>query len=1322
MERSIPYAVLDNIIGFRDDHETPGEKLGKALGEDPLGVATTVVKGVGKLAKSAFDRVLEEGPLDALTGSVSEYAESLIGSGKSLASGTQGYIDKGMTQAEARDAQISDALRLSEIFPLMSTAAYSARLGRAAIPDAPFDPSRRGFLGGIAVLPAVAALAPDALTGVLKSVGPKVARAASSLDLSVAKINALIKQKESLAQQADELRAVEGPSQRFQNSLPRSQRGSEAVNKDLESFRVQDEIEKSALKALDDLKPADFANAADGSIETIAEQFSNSRIIPESDEFDALMEQVKLRGMNNAKDARGIDQFPYARSLFEDHFNPINVGGVKVLPSMLDPRGPQSLNMVEGAPTVGRTVAPDIVEKIKDLNISRVLQKMELEERKMIVEGKSVSEIDAMKAELRQELYKLQNEGTEDFSKDFFADGGAVMNGVGSLSETARNMTRGPRGLNSLQRFADGGPVTSMRPRSRPTNDETEAEQLAASSEAFGDNELLADLMPILQNDPLAMLGYDPKIMRFDQPIGSSRAFYDPRSDTIHYGADYGSSFEVIVHELRHRGTQILRNQALKNPENFKERYGTAAYNFTSGLKGRTEANINQNSEQITNFGDKGTDEWINELLDNPDNFVYNAPFINEDGSTGSERVNDSYVVEYADKDALRSFRKTGEYPESGRGPEGRYGSIGVPRRGLVRDRRGFGNTTTEYLNMTPYEKSKLITREYNLPRFTDQINPSEITKGISGMKQAATDLLQGQKEDGIFYADGGEVMNGIGSLNETARNMSRGPRGIGAYQQFADGGELNVDLQPLDLPVDGRMSYTKTDDGGRFDSEIRKTFEGGLGSLTPSFDYSTQNSSRNMGDVVIDENGEQIGFAVEGELFLNSDPNSEDKVRGAFEVEKSRNNTNFTFPEGEFVRTDEGLFKRFNLGMDLGKFGLDLNRMEGSGRDPVNSGSATIRIGENGIVRYSDSDRGEPTIGFNYAKEFADGGPVYMAGGGSLSRYTELRDGNKQNTFTALQGVDAERLKRQRGYYERGPDALGSNVYTGDTGSRLLLPAEDRPIIEDIAPISDVDVRDLPPPVMPTPVMPTPVMPTPFVPPPVMPTYDGSTISPMVSTPTMPTYDGSFPVMDREPFVMDRVPREVMYREPFVMDRREVRPREVMDPLVMDPAPLQPQPIASPAPSALNIGAGMSANDLQRMLARRSVGPTNLNEVNSSILSLQQAEVANRARRANVPPQRPYEPPPTGPSSPYGTPLTGPSSPYGPGSPYGPYGPPPTGPGSPYGPPPTGPGSPYGPYGREVQPYGREVQPTSYGIGSFGQPMQQQGFGSNKPTANVLF
>jgi hypothetical protein len=176
-------------------------------------------------------------------------------------------------------------------------------------------------------------------------------------------------------------------------------------------------------------------------------------------------------------------------------------------------------------------------------------------------------------------------------------------------------------------------------------------------------------------------------------------------------------------------------------------------------------------------------------------------------------------------------------------------------------------------------------------------------------------------------------------------------------------------------------------------------------------------------------------------------------------------------------------------------------------------------------------------------------------------------------------------------------------------------------------------------------------------------------------------------------PLVMDRI-TEVRRKEPLVMDR---------EPLVMDRDVMNPQPLVSPVPSALNIGAGMSANDLQRMLARRSVGPTNLNEVNSSILSLQQADVANRARRANVPP-------PSAVPSPFGGNLGQPLQ----------YGQPMQS----YGQPMQSYGQPMQSYGQPMQSYGQPMQssPTSYGIGSFGQPMQQQGFGSNKPTANVLF
>jgi hypothetical protein len=451
MERSVGYAVLDNIIGFDDDHLTPGEKLGKAVGEDPFGVATTVVKGVGKVAKSAFDRVLEEGPLDALTGSLSDYSKDLVGAGTRLKSGTQGYIDSGMTQAEARDAQISDALRLSEIIPLVGSGVAGLRAGRLAVPEAPFDPSRRSFLGGIAALPAVAAVAPDALSGALKSVGPKVARATSSLDVSVAKIKDLLKQKDLLEQQSDMLRM--DPSFDNRNAL-----SQESVKKDLESFQVQVEIEQTAVRALDDLSPTDLSNAADDSIEMIAEQFSKSGALDtemDNPALKALIDQVKLRGMNTAKDLKGIDEFPYARNIYEEFFDPINVGEATISRSALG--GPQSLNMAESAPPVGRQTPPDIAKDIVDLEILSIRRNMMLEEKRMIAEGKSSSEIDAMKAKLRQKIYKLQ--GSAPDTDDFFANGGEVMDGIGSLNETARGMSRGPRGIAGYQQFANGGPV-----------------------------------------------------------------------------------------------------------------------------------------------------------------------------------------------------------------------------------------------------------------------------------------------------------------------------------------------------------------------------------------------------------------------------------------------------------------------------------------------------------------------------------------------------------------------------------------------------------------------------------------------------------------------------------------------------------------------------------------------------------------------------------------------------------------------------------------------------------------------------------------------
>ena len=57
--------------------------------------------------------------------------------------------------------------------------------------------------------------------------------------------------------------------------------------------------------------------------------------------------------------------------------------------------------------------------------------------------------------------------------------------------------------------------------------------------------------------------------------------------------------------------------------------------------------------------------------------------------------------------------------------------------------------------------------------------------------------------------------MRGIGTLNETARNMFRGPRGIGAYQQLASGGEAMGPPPTRGPDPQGIGAYQQFADGG---------------------------------------------------------------------------------------------------------------------------------------------------------------------------------------------------------------------------------------------------------------------------------------------------------------------------------------------------------------------------------------------------------------------------------------------------------------------------------------------------------------------------
>tara|TARA_B100000424_G_scaffold101479_1_gene76279 strand:- start:1368 stop:2372 length:1005 start_codon:yes stop_codon:yes gene_type:complete len=66
------------------------------------------------------------------------------------------------------------------------------------------------------------------------------------------------------------------------------------------------------------------------------------------------------------------------------------------------------------------------------------------------------------------------------------------------------------------------------------------------------------------------------------------------------------------------------------------------------------------------------------------------------------------------------------------------------------------------------------------------------IDSNLSRLKR----ILENQYKIPFSMADGGEMRKGVGSLNDTALNMFRGPKGIASLSKFASGGEVFIPTQ----------------------------------------------------------------------------------------------------------------------------------------------------------------------------------------------------------------------------------------------------------------------------------------------------------------------------------------------------------------------------------------------------------------------------------------------------------------------------------------------------------------------------------------------
>jgi len=270
-------------------------------------------------------------------------------------------------------------------------------------------------------------------------------------------------------------------------------------------------------------------------------------------------------------------------------------------------------------------------------------------------------------------------------------------------------------------KFNEGGLATQTKEAFTNPSDRLEAQRDERKlGVGLTSLEFEADMMPLLKKDPIAMLGYKasmpnrrfPSIQKLpenktplyydvsEDPIGPN---YNSSSDKIGYGRDHGSSKDIILHELRHRGLKILEER-YKETDSFIADYGDMAHRLLD------KADIS---------GTK-SNEFVVELYDNPD-----ATYIKPGGS-GSKNTT-GYVA-----DTLQFVD-----PNS--------------------DTQVMPDVADELLGITLTSEDH---DEYRSLVDGDSLSKEEIEVGKSGLDKAAIDLLNeinvlGFDEGGLADLDG---------------------------------------------------------------------------------------------------------------------------------------------------------------------------------------------------------------------------------------------------------------------------------------------------------------------------------------------------------------------------------------------------------------------------------------------------------------------------------------------------------------------------------------------------------------------------------------
>ncbi len=460
------------------------------------------------------------------------------------------------------------------------------------------------------------------------------------------------------------------------------------------------------------------------------------------------------------------------------------------------------------------------------------------------------------------------------------------------------------------------------------------ADQNRRMSEQFGDLEYEYDLLDHL--DPIARAGFDPSRVRVGDPndrMTSADSHYQPLSDMITINPRDLANKATHAHEFRERGIDILLEELRRDGFEFIQKYGKDLYLKLSDLR---DAIKNQNRARMIKDGDynKNFEEMISEFYEKHEDVNQGAEYYAGElfspkfGYVRGETARDSRITTPAEKMALlkEHQRKTGT-------PIIKY----VPPPDTAQeqmDRLETDNQVAfrEYLKTNPADRVERVF--FKTPYAEGERRRTRpLFESVELLSQFAE--KQNKKygvRDPENFAQGGPVMNGIGTLNETARNMFNGPRGIGAYQQFTSG---EIQQGPAGGPL---QNDTGLNQYGQY---LEQTYG------NPEFDQKRDN-------------------------FLREIERKEQQTFGGFNA-----------PEPPSFQTQPATPLPF--GPPSSSSDLMNNPFLKQSRDIFRNAVMPALYASGGEAMGPPPTRGPDPQGIGYFQQFADGGPVYMNNGGEV-------------------------------------------------------------------------------------------------------------------------------------------------------------------------------------------------------------------------------------------------------------------------------------------------------------------------------------------------